>query len=191
MDKLYNVYKTVLEMLNDRKLKDVPELPDRSVFVKLYDDDNLDIVIEPDVYVFILKNVQKYGKQEILSKIHKIQDDHGEDIRIIMCLHELPNTAIKQELKQKQYYNVEIFTQKNLQFNITKHVGCPKHIILTDEEKKNFLAKNKIKESNLSQLPSSDPIAKYYGIQQGSKTVVKILRKSEATGITEAYRFVP
>ena len=46
--------------------------------------------------------------------------------------------------------------------NILMHELQPKFILLTDEEKKQFLEKNKWSEKNIPKIKTDDPITRYY-----------------------------
>ena len=83
--------------------------------------------------------------------------------------------------------SIEVFTVSELVVNITEHELVPKHILLSEVEKKLLLDKYRIKDPN--QLPKiliSDPVARYLGLKRGD--VVKIIRKSETAGKYITYR---
>lgn len=73
-------------------------------------------------------------------------------------------------------------------FDITKHELVPKHIILSEEEKKAVLEKYKIEENQLPKILCTDPVALVIGAKPGQ--VVKIIRKSDTAKEAIAYRLV-
>lgn len=82
----------------------------------------------------------------------------------------------------------ETFPEADLVVNITKHELVPKHVLLSDEEKKVLLDRYRLKETQLPRVQSNDPVAKYLGLKKGQ--VVKIIRKSETAGRYASYRWV-
>jgi DNA-directed RNA polymerase I, II, and III subunit RPABC1 len=81
---------------------------------------------------------------------------------------------------------IETFQEADLVVNITKHILVPKHIRLSDPEKKELLERYRLKESQLPRIQREDPVARYLGLKRGQ--VVKIIRRSETSGRYASYR---
>ena len=93
----------------------------------------------------------------------------------------------KQKLQEiNTEIQIECFSVSELVVNITEHELVPKHILLTDKEKKQLLDRYKIKEYQLPKILTTDPVARYYGLKRGD--VVKIVRVSETAGRYITYR---
>ena len=75
-----------------------------------------------------------------------------------------------------------------MEIDITKHELVPKHIILSEEEKKKLLKELNIKLSDLPRIKVTDPAIKHLNPKPGD--VVKIIRKSPTAGEYIYYRVV-
>lgn len=83
---------------------------------------------------------------------------------------------------------VQMFSESELSFNITKHELVPKHEILSEEQRKDTLRKYRATLKHFPMMLSSDPVARYYGALPG--TMMKITRKSPTAGEYILYRVV-
>merc|ERR1712071_673046 len=86
------------------------------------------------------------------------------------------------ELQPK--YKIESFMEQELLINITEHELVPMHQVLKEE----LLQRYKITEQLLPRIQTSDPIARYYGVNRGQ--VFKIIRRSDTAGRYVTYRMV-
>jgi DNA-directed RNA polymerase subunit H len=75
-----------------------------------------------------------------------------------------------------------------IEIDITKHELVPKHILLSEEEKKKLLKELGIKLSDLPRIKVSDPAIKHLNPKPGD--IVKIIRKSPTAGEYIYYRVV-
>jgi DNA-directed RNA polymerase subunit H (RpoH/RPB5) len=71
---------------------------------------------------------------------------------------------------------------------VTDHNLVPKHEIMSDEEKKQILARYNATEEQFPFLFSTDPVVREIGAQPGN--MVRITRVSDTAGETVYYRYV-
>lgn len=90
--------------------------------------------------------------------------------------------------KAVSMYPMEDFNVNELITNVTEHDLVPRHLPLTQQKKRELLAKYGLQDSQLPRLNVTDPVAKYLGVKRGD--VVKIIRPSETAGKYVTYRLV-
>ena len=64
-------------------------------------------------------------------------------------------------------YILEQFREAELMINITEHELVPEHVVMTPDEKRELLARYKLKEHQLPRIQQSDPVARYFGLKRG------------------------
>lgn len=193
---LFNVRKTVIEMLQDRNYT-VPqsEIINFDEFSLKYKNKNLDIFIDNSndekgkLYVYFHnenKTIPKGDLKNLLNKLIETYND--EEIKLIVLLKEKGNGSILKEINKEIYKNVEIFMNKNMIFNITHHEFVPRHILLSNEEEKEVLEKYSTTINKLPKILKNDPVARYYGMK--TNQICKIIRNSPEVGDYIYYRLV-
>mmetsp|Transcript_7263 Transcript_7263/g.13388 ORF Transcript_7263/g.13388 Transcript_7263/m.13388 type:complete len:225 (+) Transcript_7263:486-1160(+) len=83
---------------------------------------------------------------------------------------------------------VQFFSYSELKFDITKHSMVPRHKVLSASERAALLESKGIKETQLPRILTTDPVARYYGMEKGD--IVEIERPSKETGKYVTYRIV-
>lgn len=171
---------TVREMLGDRGYTEIDDENHERIVAR---NDNADKVL---VY-FV------YDVKVSVKKMKNIKEIIDEDTNKYKCLVLVYKSSITTFAKQfistdVNDLNVQVFSENELSFNITKHELVPKHEVLTPTEKKTVLTKYKTMAKNFPMLLSSDPVARYYGALPG--TMIRITRKSPTAGEYTLYRVV-
>lgn len=128
---------------------------------------------------------------EVVKKIAEDAVNEGYQ-RVIFVTPTKPNPAVRKTIdtynRSDQGLRFEHFDEDELSVNITHHELVPKHTPLTDEELKAVLQAHALELNQLPRILSSDPVARYYGLERGQ--VVSIERKSMSAGIYMTYRQV-
>ncbi|PRP87148.1 DNA-directed RNA polymerase [Planoprotostelium fungivorum] len=195
--KLFFIRKTLIQMLLDREYlvdatKKEEQLED---FKSRYDGESREVLTllqrkksdpSDQIYVFF-PDEEKVGVKSLRTYVTKMKESQVS--RAIVVVRQGMSPFAKQALAEIQpKYKFEQFTETELLVNITEHQLVPEHVRLTKPEKKALLERYKLKESQLPRMQSSDPVARYYGLERGE--VVKITRPSETAGRYVTYRLV-
>jgi DNA-directed RNA polymerase I, II, and III subunit RPABC1 len=133
-------------------------------------------------YFYNSENTKKETKRrinDVIVDILNIQKKNKKLKNILFVSESKLNTMMVDDLrKYKEKMNISIFLGDNLLFNCTKHFLVPKHVLLSDEQRTEFL--NQTKEKNFTgRLPKifeTDPISRYFGAVPGQ--IFKIQRES-------------
>ncbi|KAG9509294.1 DNA-directed RNA polymerases I, II, and III subunit RPABC1, partial [Fragariocoptes setiger] len=202
--KLWRVRKTVLQMCHDRgylvlqnKLDQTleqfkEEFGDKPVSANKPTRDELTVDCRRDndatdrIIVFFAEE-PKIGVKTVKALLQRMKDEGISRGIVVIQLSMTPSA--KQALTElAPEFVLEHFTESELLINITEHELVPHHQLLTNDEKLQLIAKQKLKETQLMKLLASDPVARYYGYKRGQ--VIKITRKSDTAGRYVAYRLV-
>lgn len=194
---LYKAYCTMLELLADRKydVDDSYKIDDIFQFYNLLKEKQIEIFCKNNedtskqMFVRFFTEGKNFQKKDLISIVQSSLDNtENPNLHIILVLEDKANSTVLKEMNKTEYKNVEIFTIKNLSFNITKHTFVPKHTVLNAEEVKDLLKRYQSTKSQLPRLDRNDPVARYYGMKSGD--VCRIDRNSDTTGICFYYRLV-
>lgn len=144
-----NVVQTIMEMLHDRK------------YTLLDDSDGISAIKDSRVLkVFFLQGT-KIGIKNINNIIETLQEKEIKDA-IIVYTGNISSFAKQLLEENSEIYNIELFHEDELVFNITHHTLVPKHEIVDNNVKKELMKYYKITEKQFPYIYTSDPICKYY-----------------------------
>lgn len=175
-----NVRKTLYEMLTDRGYDRIEEDTYDSVVA-------YNTTTEDRALVYFV-----YDHKVSVKRMKSIKDiiDAGERYTCLILVYKSAITAFAKQfiVTDVKDLNVQMFSESELSFNITKHELVPKHEILSPEERKDTLKKYRTTLKHFPMMLSSDPVARYYGALPG--TMMRITRKSPTAGEYILYRVV-
>jgi DNA-directed RNA polymerase subunit H (RpoH/RPB5) len=112
------------------------------------------------------------------------------DILFIITNDDANDTVISEIKKiwEQEGIHIIIYSIKRLQFNILEHEFVPEHIILSDEEKNDFLKKYNIQDvKQIPQISRFDPVAQAIFMRPGE--ICKIIRPSKTAIKGVYYRY--
>lgn len=191
MDSTNDVYRTlntVKEMLSDRSvdtsLLDSISMDEVKVLCQNKSSQNVFQIKVNDHMKLIYYLNTKFKIQEL----RKFIQPSDEKSTIILIFKEKINNFNHKNVDEFENIDLQIFTMKELLFNISKHSLVPKHEVIKDENEIEELV-NKFNLKNKLQFPiilKTDPMAKYMNIQSGQ--LMKISRISPSSGDNIVYR---
>ena len=197
-EKAWMIYRTVCEMLDDRGYTQVDEgttlYGTRELFNSAVapfgtiEKDRMSMTrANPETgknLIVLFSEEDSIGIKPILALTERMSD-----MKLRHCILVYPKTvtapAKKSILKGK--LRIELFSDDELVMNITKHRLMPKHTLLNAGEKEALFQESDLKESQLTRILPTDPMAKYLGARRGD--VIKVVRRSETAGRSIMYRF--
>lgn len=155
----------------DKALETINDIiKQRGYSIKSDTDEKIIGINEKNKEIVIFKNpIDKFNVEHIKQKV-SILNTLG--IKHCIVIYTNSVTAIAKKLVESSIdVEFELFTQDELQYNITEHRLVPKHIKLSEEEARIFKKTFGIK---FPTILKTDPICKFYNFQRGD--VIKIIR---------------
>ncbi|KAJ3432030.1 hypothetical protein M0813_00198 [Anaeramoeba flamelloides] len=195
--KLYQINRTILQMLRDRKYivskeqleMKFPEFREQNNDLSRTSLELLATKIDdPSIQILVFfPEDEKVSVEMIRSYVEKMK---GESVAraILILQRSLSHYSKKFITKLAPEIIIETFFEFELLVNITEHQLVPKHEVLSEEESKVLLKRYRVKPTQLPRIKVTDPVARYLGLRRGQ--IVKITRPSETAGRYVCYRFV-
>ena len=182
-DKIQTVIKTLCRIISERKYsnKSLKEIFDK--IKPLINDDQLVFTIDDKKFgIKFVSNFLTTIKKE--ASIENFLEKNA-DVHKFVIINRLSDRAVKQIL---EYKNTEVFTMDELLIVVIDHYLVPQHILLSPDEKENYLTIFNHQIRDMKKILLNDPIAKFYGAKVGD--MFKIIRPSITAGKDIDYRIV-
>ena len=166
MEKAFN---TCIEMLEQRGYMILDQDDERILGMR----ENKISKKEEQICVFFTNN-NKFNVesiQEYISNMKKMEINH-----CIIVYRDNATPVAKKIVEEAIDFHIELFTEDELQYNLTKHYLVPKHEIAY---KKNTVGCSNFKKKYGTDLPvimKSDPVCRFYNFDKGD--VIKIIRRN-------------
>lgn len=161
MDEEYvkqSVYNTCIEMLKQRGYTNIEQTSEDNdepmILTAIKEDDEKVCVIFSGNMKLKVERIRQY-----LGFMDEINCSHG-----IIIHNDNTTSKSKKTAEESQDKKIELFTDTQLTFNITKHVSVPKHVRLSKDESKKFKQDWGTKFPALRQ---DDCVAQFYGYERG------------------------
>jgi DNA-directed RNA polymerase subunit H (RpoH/RPB5) len=188
---IYNSRKYLLEILEEQGYN-VTDYKDFSIHEihAMVSSKQLDLLIDrenPTKKVYIKYHLAKTLRQnniyEYIEDLFNLENILSKNDDLIIIIKDEPNETLTRFLRdvwEKEGIYIRIFNIKRLQFNILKHILVPRHIILSDEEVKDFKKKFNLKDvigTSIPDISRFSPVGLAIGIRPGE--ICKIERNSK------------
>jgi len=175
------VRQTIHEMLFDRGFDTIDtENVDRIVASSTANGNRVLVyfIYDPKVSVKNMKNMRE------------MLDDDPTKYTVLILVYKATITSFAKQFIATDVndLNVQVFSESELSFNVTKHELVPKHDVLSLEERAAVVRYYKTGLRYFPLLLSTDPVARYYGALPG--TMMRITRDSPTAGKYTLYRVV-
>ena len=192
----FRVRKTTMEMLEDRgyEVSEEDKNMNYEDFTNRLEENAIQLIathrMNPVkmVYVAFILDAKSFSKKDLVALKALMDEKYPTNEVTVIIVQDKQTPQIAKELLNDEYKLYEIFSMKNLMFNITHHEIVPRHILLNQEEVDMILKQYQTTRAQLPKLLTTDPVAKYYGMKAGD--VCKIIRQSPMTGESYYYRIV-
>ena len=192
----FRVRKTTMEMLEDRgyEVSEEDKNMNYEDFTNRLEENSIQLIathrMNPVkmVYVAFILDAKSFSKKDLVALKALMDEKYPTNEVTVIIVQDKQTPQIAKELLNDEYKLYEIFSMKNLMFNITHHEIVPKHILLNQEEVDMILKQYQTTRAQLPKLLTTDPVAKYYGMKAGD--VCKIIRQSPMTGESYYYRIL-
>jgi len=195
---IFNSRKYLLEILEEQGYN-VSEYNDFSIHEihAMYLSKQLDLIVSkenPTKKIYIKYHLGKTLRQnniyEYIEDLFNLENILNKCDDLIIIIKDEPNETLIRMLKdiwESERIFIRIFNIKRLQFNILKHSLVPKHIILNDEEIKEFKKQYNLKDhigTSIPDISRFSPVGLAIGIRPGN--ICKIERTSK-TAVNSLY----
>ena len=177
----------VTKMLTERKFLDEKNLEKNYKYLLNQKNDERIFKIKSDFsdkYFYILHLIPK------ITTIKKIQ---GLDAFLLVSKNQnrmfIAKNVTKKAYKQfMELNNSEVFFEYELLINLIDHELQPVFQVLNEENKKKYYESYDTKNSQMSNILTTDVISRYYNVKPGD--IFRIIRPSNTSGMSFHYRLV-
>lgn len=145
---------TILEMLDQRGYTVHLDESDDYIILATKPDGERMCAILMDIHKFDVSRLKEY-----IGLMKQLDVNHS-----IVVYKDKVTSKTKKTVENLDNIKIELFTDEELSFNITKNKLVPQHIPLCKEESKLFIQRY---GSRFPIIRITDPIARFYGFEKG------------------------
>lgn len=121
------------------------------------------------------------------SQLNEFLSKYKNDYKLII-VDEINEKSLQSI--NSMYNNTEVFKKDSLMTNLIENGLVPRYQVIDkqSDDYKNFYDDYLTKKRNLPRILLHDPMAKYYNLKKDD--IVRVIRASETSGISNSYRIV-
>jgi DNA-directed RNA polymerase I, II, and III subunit RPABC1 len=188
---IYRSFQTIKEMLLDRGMVDMTHINSIStdefdILARQSDNNVFQVDVNEGMKIIYYMNV-KFKIGELRKYLQPYIAD-SPVTTLIIVFKERVNNFTPKNIDELANIDVQVFTLKELLFNISRHELVPRHEVIRDPTQIADLVATHNLKSKL-QFPiilKTDPMARYLNVQSGE--LVKVTRTSPSAGLSIVYR---
>jgi len=141
----------------------------RSVLSQVYENENGE-----KLYTFFADDDLKHKQMgvDILGEMIQEMDKYKAKNGILITPLPL-SSAARKKIEELLTYNIHVFQENEMSYDPTEHYFTPEHRLLSVEEQRDFLTRNKISIDKLPIILTTDMISRYYGFKPGQVIEIK------------------
>jgi DNA-directed RNA polymerase subunit H (RpoH/RPB5) len=178
-------------MLNARKIeiKNTKFINNENDFWEEYNRKNIILISDDEKTILYIDRSDNFVKDIFTSIMFKnIKKYKNIDKTIIIVDKKITKIIEKYKIDYNKY-NIEFLNYSIFYKDPTLHCKVPKHILLNEKEKKEFLECTTTSENKIKKILKSDIISIWYGANKGQ--IFKIINNGRGNSIlTISYRIV-
>jgi DNA-directed RNA polymerase I, II, and III subunit RPABC1 len=194
--KLYTIWNSLMKMLQDREYQVPDELMSKSQYnfkLALQEAQKRDVLNTEFVKsgnasekILLFFDDSPRVTVPVISSLAQKMNAEGIQRAILIGKSGITNSALQAIQEIITHFVIEFFDEKELVSNYQESDSAQHHVILSEEEKVNFLERFQIKETQIPKIDLNDPVAKHYGLLKGE--IIKMVKITETSGKFFTYR---
>jgi DNA-directed RNA polymerase subunit H (RpoH/RPB5) len=187
----WNIYKNLLVLFNDRKytLTNPKKFRNKTALISHINKNNDNIILTATDFTggniiiiipIIVSGFVKENYDKTIKLFSSLVKSSKTKFNKLILITETISSAIKKYINKTmkvKKIQIEAMGIKLLNFPLTTHQFVPKHILLLEREKKEFLDNSTIKLTDMPIIDINDPVVLWFGAKEND--VFQIVRHLE------------
>lgn len=168
--RLFQIYTNAHKMLKARKVdikKNTKIESSEKQFWERFKESDIITLSDDGLTILYVDKSSNFIKDIFMGIMLHISTKYKTVKNVIMVINKKISKTIEKYKSSYQSYRIEFLNYNMFDIDKSKHVLVPEHILLSEDEKKDFLRGSTLLEKDLPKILSSDPMSKWYGAKRG------------------------